>query len=104
MPDPDLWISAHGAGMTEIGIYFRISQLTRARFGHVINPHLFRDCAATSIAVEDPEHVHIVQAILGHGGNQSGERYYIHAQTLEASRRYQQQILKLRREPRKPFR
>ena len=29
------------------------------RFGHALNPHLFRDCAATSIAIEDPDHVRI---------------------------------------------
>ena len=61
-----LWISVHGVAMTEIGIYFAISQLTRKRFGHVVSPHMFRDSAATSIAIEDPEHVHIVRSVLGH--------------------------------------
>ena len=87
--------------MTEIAIYFRICKLTRARFGHAINPHLFRDSAATSTAIEDPEHVHIVRSILGHTTGQSGERYYIHAQSLEASRHYQRGILALRRNPRR---
>lgn len=86
----------HGAAMTEIGIYFAISELTKKRFGHVVNPHLFRDCAATSITIEDPEHVHIVRSVLGHASLQTSERYYIHAQTLEASRRYQRRILELR--------
>ena len=95
-PDTALWISAHGSAMTEMAIYDNICRLTRARFGHVVNPHLFRDSAATSIAIEDPEHVHIVRSILGHSTMQSGERHYIHAQMLPASRRYQQQILKLR--------
>ncbi len=97
-PNPALWISVHGAAMTEIGIYFAISQLTKKRFGYVVNPHLFRDSAATSIAIEDPEHVHIVRSVLGHSTLQSGERHYIHARTLEASRRYQQRILELRRQ------
>src|SRR6516164_6674257 len=44
---------------------FCISQLTRARFGHVISPHLFRDAAAASVAIEDPEHVHVTKSILG---------------------------------------
>lgn len=96
-PDNALWISGHGSRMTEIAIYFRIRKLTRARFGHAINPHLFRDSAATSTAIEDPEHVHIVRSILGHTTGQSGERYYIHAESLEASRRYQREILALRR-------
>jgi integrase/recombinase XerD len=92
-----LWISEHGSAMTEIAIYFRVRRLTKARFGRVINLHLFRDSAATSTAIEDPEHVHIVRSILGHSTLRSGERYYIHAQSLEASQRYQERILELRR-------
>jgi integrase len=92
-----LWISDHGSCMTEIAIYFRIRKLTAERFGHSINPHLFRDSAATSIAIEDPEHVHVVRSILGHSTLQSGERHYIHARMLEASRRYQAHVLELRR-------
>ena len=88
--------------MTEIGIYFSISRLTKERFGHVVSPHLFRDSAATSIAVEDPEHVYVVHSVLGHITTQSGERHYIHARTLEASRRYQRRILELRRQSRVP--
>ena len=91
-----LWISVHGGAMTEIGIYFAISQLTRKRFGHVVNPHLFRDSAATSIAIEDPEHVHVVSSVLSHTTLQTGERHYIQARMLEASRHYQQRILELR--------
>ena len=87
--------------MTEIGIYFAISELTKERFGHVVNPHLFRDSAATSIAIEDPEHVHIVRSVLGHASLQTSERYSTHAQTVEASRRYQRRILELRRNPRR---
>jgi integrase/recombinase XerD len=95
--DPALWISVSGSAMTEIGIYFCISQLTRTRFGHVISPHLFRDSAATSIVIEDPEHVHVIRSILGHTTLRTSERHYIHAQSLEASRRYQRRILELRR-------
>jgi integrase/recombinase XerD len=95
--DPALWIAVRGTAMTEIGIYFAISELTKERFGHVVNPHLFRDSAATSIAIEDPEHVLIVRNVLGHSSLRTAERYYMHAQTLEASRRYQQRILELRR-------
>ena len=85
--------------MTEMGIYLRICALTQQRFGHAVNPHLFRDSAATSIAIEDPEHVHIIRSVLGHSTIQTSERYYVHAQSLEASRRYQRRILELRRYP-----
>jgi len=96
-PDDALWISARGFAMSEMAIYLRICAATQARFGKVINPHLFRDSAATSIAIADPEHVLIAHSVLGHSSLQTSERYYIHAQTLEASRRYQRRILELRR-------
>jgi integrase/recombinase XerD len=92
-----LWVSKDGSAMTEIAIYFRIMKLTRAKFGHVVNLHLFRDCAATSTAIQDPEHAHINKSILGHATLRTSERHYNHARTLEAMRRHQAQILRLRR-------
>ncbi len=100
-PDHGLWISARGFAMSEMAIYLRICAATGARFEKVINPHLFRDSAATSIAIEDPEHVLIVR-VPGHSSLQTAERYYTHAKTLEASRRYQRHILELRRNLRRP--
>ncbi len=88
--------------MTEIAIYFRIMKLTRAKFGHVVNPHLFRDSAATSIAIADPEHVLITRSILGHSTLRTSERYYNHAQAREALQRYQKRILQLRKQGRAP--
>jgi hypothetical protein len=92
-----LWVSMDGSAMTEIAIYFRVMKLTRSKFGHVVNLHLFRDCAATSTAIEDPKHAHINKSILGHATLRSSERHYNHARTLEAMRRHQAQILRLRR-------
>ena len=40
--------------MSEEVFYKGLRKRTTARFGHTVNPHLFRDCAATSIAIEDP--------------------------------------------------
>jgi hypothetical protein len=40
--------------MCENAVYVHIARLTRIKFGHSLNPHLLRDCAATSIATEDP--------------------------------------------------
>ena len=49
-----LWVSTHGSPMTMIAIYDVFTRRTAAAFGQSINPHLFRDCAATSIAIDDP--------------------------------------------------
>jgi hypothetical protein len=70
---------------------------TRAKFGHMINPHLFRDSAATSIAIEDPKRAYITRSIPGHGTLRTSEQYYNHAQSREALRQYQRRILELRR-------
>jgi integrase/recombinase XerD len=61
---------------------------------------LFRNCAATSIAVEQPEHVHIIKSVLGHTNLRTGERYYNHAGSLEAFRTLQTHVLERRRQAR----
>jgi len=97
-PTSALWVSTHGSAMTEIAIYFRIMKLTQAKFGHAVSPHLFRDSAATSIAINDPEHVLITRSILGHRTLRTSERHYNHAQSREALRRYQKRVLELRKQ------
>ncbi len=92
-----LWVSSRGNPMTDMAVYHRVTSVTRWAFGTAINPHLFRDCAATSIAIEDPEHVHIAAVILGHGNLKTTERHYNQARSLEAGRLYQQVITNLRK-------
>ena len=91
-----LWVSAHGSKLHQDVIYKRICDRTRKCFGRSINPHLFRDCAATSVAIEDPEHVGIVAAILGHSTMRSAETYYNQATSLQATRNLQDVIQSLR--------
>ena len=91
-----LWVSTNGSPMTKIALYDTIVGRTGTAFGRPINPHLFRDCAATSIAIEDPEHVRIASQILGHRSAATTERYYNQAQTIDAARRYQDFLVALR--------
>jgi hypothetical protein len=67
------------------------SQLCRSEFFAQMmgNPHLFRDCVATPIALEDPEHVHIAADLLGHTTLEFTQRHYIQAQTRVACSTYQ---------------
>ena len=95
-----LWISSHGSPMTQQAIYDRIVERTRAAFGKGISPHLFRDCAATTLAHADPKHVGIAAPLLGHRSFATTERYYLQAQMGEASRRLQDDLLQLRRRSR----
>ena len=57
--------------------------------GVPISPHLFRDCAATTIAIDDPEHVLTIAPLLGHTTLKTSEKHYNHARSLDASRRFQ---------------
>jgi integrase/recombinase XerD len=91
-----LWVSTHGSPMCQTAVYETIVGRTGTAFGRPINPHLFRDCAATSIAIEDPEHVRIASQILGHRSASTTERYYNQARTIEAARRYHDFLLALR--------
>ncbi len=61
---------------------------TERAFGLPVNPHLFRDCAATSIAIDDPTSVRMAASVLGHAGFGSTEKYYNLATGLEAGRAY----------------
>ena len=74
-----------------------LARRTQARLGRVMNVHLFRDCAATTIAAEDPDHVRVAARLLGHASLQTTERYYVIADTRVALRRHQDQVRALRR-------
>ena len=81
-----------------MALYDRVTEHTTNAFGHPINPHLFRDCAATTIAIEDPEHIQSAAALLGHRSLATTQQYYNQANALDAARRMQEAILNLRQE------
>jgi integrase/recombinase XerD len=70
-----LWLSAEGGPLSAVMLGHLVQARTRAAFGRVVNAHLFRDCAATSLAVEDPSHMRIAAQVLGHAAFGSTERY-----------------------------
>ena len=98
-PGATLWLSKSGSPMLPNKLYERIVKQTQKRFGQSINPHMFRDVAATAIATRDPKHVRITPSVLGHTRLSTSEQYYNHARSLEAGRLYQKWILSLRRQP-----
>jgi integrase/recombinase XerD len=71
-----LWLSMYGLPMKDNAIYIRVVTRTSEGLGRPINPHLFRDCAVTSVAVDDPAHVDIARCLLGHRTGSTTERYY----------------------------
>ena len=93
-----LWITEQGKSMGRRRIWDLIKSHTKERFGFPITPHGFRYCAATSIATEIPEHVGIVQPVLGHADAATGERFYNQARSFEVASRFQAGIESLRNE------
>jgi integrase/recombinase XerD len=90
-----LWVSAEGTPLSEEGIYRRVAKAT-ARSGTRIGPHLFRSCAATTIAIRAPKDIHIITPVLDHSGPRVGERYYNMAGSIEAARAYTKAVDSLR--------
>ena len=82
-----LWLNKNGAALSSGFLYPRIMKLTKKLFGVAINPHLFRDCAATTLAMESADMVQTAPALLGHRHASTTERYYVQARNLDASRK-----------------
>ena len=82
-----VWVSEVGTQLDPHALACRIVKHTRAAFGRSISPHLFRDCAATSIAVDNPKHIGDASLVLGHIGHRTTQKHYNHGRSLEASRR-----------------
>jgi integrase len=83
-----LWVSSHGTPMSAMEVYNRIRKHTQEAFGAPINTHLFRDAAATTLAIADPENVRVAAPLLGHRTFTTTERYYQQAKSFEAHRQY----------------
>ena len=74
--------------MTQMALYDRIRTRTKEHFGIAINPHLFRDAAATTLAITDPAHVRIAAPLLGHRTFATTERHYRQARAQQAHRAF----------------
>ena len=92
-----LWISSQGRPLSENVIRHHVTRVTEEAFGEAISPHLFRDCAATSVAIQDPEHVRISAAILGHHRLSTTQAYYDQSRMLEAGRTVQSALIERRK-------
>jgi integrase/recombinase XerD len=83
-----MWLSRRGRPFTrDVGKV--IAATTRRELGKTVNPHLFRKLIPTELAIHDPEHVGVSQAVLGHADYRITERAYNMARALDAARRYQ---------------
>ncbi|MHB2168966.1 tyrosine-type recombinase/integrase [Alsobacter sp. R-9] len=83
-----LWVSSHGSPMSQMALYDQIRQRAQEGLGKAVNPHLFRDAAATTLAIEDPQHIRLATPLLGHRDPSTVERFYQQATAIEAHRNY----------------
>ena len=96
--DDALWISYQGGRLGERSIYELVCDMTEAKFGVRINPHLIRDCYVTTIAWFDPKHIRAASAVLAHFDPHTAERSYNQADMVSALGQYQDDIQARRRE------
>jgi len=93
-----LWIGRQGRRMPADDISIRVTKTTREHFGRDLSPHLFRDCAATEVALERPELIGMTKHLLGHMSSASSQKSYNQATSLTAFSRHAEVIRKLRGE------
>jgi integrase/recombinase XerD len=104
-----LWISRDGTAMTVNSLSRRVEAVTGERLGRRLGMHLFRHCAATSLALAAPALAGAIPGLLGHQSLRTGERYYNLAGGSAAVAAYQAGLLALRQRlwaqaPREPGR
>lgn len=92
-----LWIAASGGqNLTPMGVYQAIRKRTSAALGFSVNPHLFRDCAATFMAHHSPELAWMIAGLLGHTNLATSKKYYIQGQSKAGHDAYQGLVTAIR--------
>ncbi len=91
-----LWVSKIGKRLKPNHVSERITKVTRRELGKPITPHMFRHCAATSIAETSPELARIIKPLLAHTTTATSEIYYNRASVLKASQLHTSAIQSIR--------
>ncbi len=91
-----VWLGRNGAPVG-INQFTRAIQIrTRQLIGVPVSPHLFRDAAATTLAMTSPKATRMIKPILGHATTRIAEEHYIRADTIAAGRGLASALNKLR--------
>jgi integrase len=86
-PSAHLWVGWGKPKLTDHSVNHCIMRCTKRLFDVAINPHLFRDCAATSLSLVSPSVARSAAPLLGHRSFETTERHYIRANQIDASRK-----------------
>jgi integrase len=91
-PDPAdaFWPSIKGGPLAYTYVGHIITETTRRELGIAVNPHLFRDCAVHTVAINAGDHMGIASGLLQHTDPRTTEKYYNKGASVGAVRRYQQ--------------
>lgn len=81
-----LWVGDCGAPYKPDNLGTRIGNITQEITGVRVTPHLFRDAAATTLSRRSPEAARLIPPMLSHSSNQTSQKHYIHAGSIEAGR------------------
>ena len=93
-----VWIAIGGHELAEGSLYHIVTERTKAEFGWSLSPHLFRDCAVTSLGAENPELVWAGMSLLHHTDPRTTEEHYDQALSDKAVNDYQALIRGKRRD------
>lgn len=91
-----LWIGRRGQPLRDTMITIRIGNLTEQYLDRRISPHLFRDIAATTVAIHDPAHIGVSKSLLGHATLKSSQIFYNQASSFSAVQTYADVLARLR--------
>jgi integrase/recombinase XerD len=92
-----LWAGTKGCPLRGQAIYGVIAARTRKAFGQPVGPHLFRHCAATTIAILQPGRIGVASDLLDHASLSTTNRHYNKARSIEASRLYASVLASVRK-------
>lgn len=84
----EFWVGRCGQPLHYKVLAEVIANRTAKHFGFRIGPHMFRDCAATYVALYSGEDVGILKSLLGHSTLRTSERHYNQATQFDAAKKF----------------
>jgi integrase len=88
--DDAFWPSIKGGALAYTYVGHIITETTRRELGVAVNPHLFRDCAVYTVAINAGDRMGVASGLLQHTDQRTVDKYYNKGATIGAVRRYQQ--------------
>ena len=95
-----LWVAIRRGPMAAQTIYCQVCDLTGELLGRRINPHLFRDIAATAVAVDHPDNVLVSARLLNNTSLKTTNKHYIQSRMIDAQRVLLEVVEQRKRGPR----